>query len=627
MTTKKTVGKVHFAKIGTTSFHTNTMSLTIRIDINQANEMAGNLERALNRHRMRILEDKDNWLTESEQRAFAENTMYKINRVKTVRRTLTAYTKMEKNFWTTKKKRAIGAIIAGVVLLVAATTGGLYVYSEIQDAKEQSFTNRHAIQNVFDVQDRGATAVMSLQSLLERTVNQLDGTDHEVEYAMNSARADAAVLQLEKVTTDFGQVIKGAMSQTLAPETIQALPEGEVQRMIKNEAMDTGTVSMVQNMGDLLQCQTSFTMAKGTLDVLIHIPLAPADSFLSIYRYQPLPVPVSEHYHATLDMDLSLLAVSNDDSVFTAMTDGQLDDCRRIGKHYACDNLNAIRRTTTPPQPGPDVEMCLFSLFKQRYETVQKTCRVLIRDSPETAVQTGKNEFAVFAKAEYQVPVKCIGDSHVDRRMFTVGKGTTTVTLEPNCRAMTRTHVLTAVADSHSQLWEYDFENPTLVSNLTDGLDFTAFHKARLAGETGLKNHTYFTLDEVSQQLRIQDNGYNQNGWTLRNPIKWPSWLPHLKYGFITTSITFIIAIGAILAIIGAVVRKQNRLNNHPGRRGAQNIIINQRNSRNTGSLPPPPYQLPDTPLGPRKGPKQRYLYPENAPPENPNYNNVNAPN
>ena len=165
----------------------------------------------------------------------------------------------------------------------------------------------------------------------------------------------------------------------------------------------------------------------GTLHVYLHCPLVPEGSYLELYEFIPVPLPLlNGSVYILPNPEEKFLALSRDETVFRTLTREEIDDCHKIMDVTYCPRSNLMQKNYHPN--------CLMSLYQTRMEDAAKHCPVMVHPQKDYAVAINASAFMLYQGTSGPVTRRC------GKTITTVQlKGTHMVAAPPGCTISSRT--------------------------------------------------------------------------------------------------------------------------------------------------------------------------------------------
>ena len=165
----------------------------------------------------------------------------------------------------------------------------------------------------------------------------------------------------------------------------------------------------------------------GTLHIYLHCPLVPEGSYLELYEFIPVPLPlVNGSIYILPNPEDKFLALSRDETVFRTLTREEIDDCTKIMDVTYCPRSNLMEKHSLPS--------CLMCLYQTRLMDAAKFCPVLVHPKRDYAVAINGTSFMLYQGVSGPVTRRC-GKSITTIQMV----GTHLISTPPGCTVSSRT--------------------------------------------------------------------------------------------------------------------------------------------------------------------------------------------
>jgi hypothetical protein len=439
-------------------------------------------------------------------------------------------------------KRFIGAAVAVVILLLgslaAASIYGIFSGSEIKSMKYlQNTISTTTIKSA-----RGAAS--NTRSLQEMNIyiNALDEaikdkSDHV--YAGGSYINNAEFTGAEEQVFAVGDArvamlecaFSSAIQKHLCPLLLQEINVDHAAAAVDKQASARGLVPVAGFKTDWLQHEVSFVKNDGqrSFTIFLHIPLVAPDSMMNVFKHVHMPLPLGAGFQLTISSPLTHIAINTKGTLFKAMTQADLQDCRQYGTFYACPRGNAVNKAPAAhkhddlEQFSNDPATCLWALHEQKYQIARRTCDHHVGQHRDSVEQLSANDFAVFANKPHQGKITC-RDSTLAHSKTVSLEDLTVVSLPAGCTCTTDTHVFSssdAAFTRDARKWGVQFKWPkTLREQLAQGLDIPAYapifrNITRRSHATTVHLHDAIHQLEMAQAKSAADAGIAGTGLGL----------------------------------------------------------------------------------------------------------------
>jgi hypothetical protein len=196
--------------------------------------------------------------------------------------------------------------------------------------------------------------------------------------------------------------------------------------------MELGCELLVEYHTDLFQVEASLLFDGADAHVIAHIPMAPKEGQLRLFRLHPFPLPLFDDRYLIPDVKNDVLAISSTSSrlnVQLAAVD--LLSCHRINQLFMCDNFGVLSREFN--------NSCIACLYMSMFTEAQKVCKFKVVPATEQAYQIRKGEFIVYLPEASTINIKCRngteGEIHLNR-------GSQKVHISKGCQGELKKHRL-----------------------------------------------------------------------------------------------------------------------------------------------------------------------------------------
>jgi hypothetical protein len=395
------------------------------------------------------------------------------------------------------------------------------------------------------------------------------------QFALMERQSILAVDSARQQVLDHESIVTAAMNQQIHPSTFAGEDINDFVNILQEEASARHLTALVIRPSDIMQAPTSFIMTPTGMDLFIHVPAAPGGSFLSIYRFRPLPIPIHDKFHALIDLETPILAVSEDNELFRTLTPADLAACRQVGDFFKCDRLNVMRRAPNrAASPGRDDALCLFSLFLQKFDDAAKVCHISLARAPDTVQQMDEATFMAYSPDSHVGYIRCHEHPLRDKTKETPNTfkidadSYTTVKLEPGCVASSDSHQFARPDDDRVREWTVAYPVP-LDFDLMPHLNLDRLHEITTQAEHWLANRTKFSLTEATTASDKDAESWLSNGTSA------------------VTGTTWLILLACIVAIITIAV-KMCKTGKATAAHAPVPVVVNQSFNQNHAPSAPP---------------------------------------
>jgi len=168
------------------------------------------------------------------------------------------------------------------------------------------------------------------------------------------------------------------------------------------------------------------------VNLILHIPMAPANFILHLFQPHPFPLPFTETLFLMLDPPNQILALSSgSDRLSMEMSAVNLMGCNCINSVYLCKRHGVLKRELN--------STCLGSLYVQDFKGATLLCEMDIVPYVETVLQLQDNWYLVYSPRSFTSYIACLNATN---SVIFIHCGATRVFISRSCRLQLREHVL-----------------------------------------------------------------------------------------------------------------------------------------------------------------------------------------
>ena len=143
----------------------------------------------------------------------------------------------------------------------------------------------------------------------------------------------------------------------------------------------------------------------GDLICIIHIPLYSGE-LMNLFRYVPAPFLLQDGLTTTIRSDKSYLALDPSGTLGKELSESDIFRCKRINRIYHCGSENVMQKNLS--------QLCLFNLYKQHMQEIERFCEVTVSEVASHAVQLSGNQFRILASRPTQLTISCLEGAKVE---------------------------------------------------------------------------------------------------------------------------------------------------------------------------------------------------------------------
>jgi len=221
------------------------------------------------------------------------------------------------------------------------------------------------------------------------------------------ARLRTHSTMIEAAISKHEDLIQQLQQQQLAVNFMDEKTLRHLYQQAKSRANAFGCTLLLQKPSDLFQIKVSHFYNGQILSLVLHIPIAPEDSFMRLFKLHPFPLPLANDTFVVPNVRHDVLAVSNTNFRYTAqMSSVDLLGCLKLGKLHLCERNGVLYK-------NPE-DSCLGALYHQKFDIAKKICTFTVEPAREYIHQLMDNWFLVHLLEPTTVPVLCSNNSHLE---------------------------------------------------------------------------------------------------------------------------------------------------------------------------------------------------------------------
>ena len=129
---------------------------------------------------------------------------------------------------------------------------------------------------------------------------------------------------------------------------------------------------------------------------IIHIPLYSGE-LMNLFRYVPAPFLLQDGLTATIKSEKTYLALDPSGTLGKELSEAEIFRCKHINWIYHCGNENVLQKNLS--------QLCLFNLYRQRMDGIERFCDVSVSEIASHAVQLSGNQFRIMASWPTQLTI------------------------------------------------------------------------------------------------------------------------------------------------------------------------------------------------------------------------------
>jgi len=353
--------------------------------------------------------------------------------------------------------KRVAGIFAGVIALplaIAATGLGLYNRKQLESLRAELFDVKSNTQRLFRIVQDISIGMQQVESAMEALRTTLI-----LVIASTPAIIDARMTRIENQLRHRVQsavhAVQAAIHGRLAIDYLDPKSINTMFQQVKERANQLGCDLLMEYHTDLFSIETSLLFDGNDGHLILHLPMAPKEGQLRLFRLHPFPLPFFEDKYLIPDVKNDVIAISSTDNRLNVQLAAvELLSCHRMGQLFLCDNFGVLSRRFN--------QTCLGALYMSLFEEAEKICKFKVVPAEEQVYQIHKGEFIVYSPNPVTVNIRCRNGTATEKHLR---KGSQKFDLSKGCSGELALHKV--IADYSSNLgneikvfeWEWDSVN------------------------------------------------------------------------------------------------------------------------------------------------------------------------
>jgi hypothetical protein len=449
MGTDKMSPQLMFQKMGETSYAENYVNIRIDYDLAHLLGLLNQMDRLVNKVQTEVMiyNSKD-FLYDWEQESFTNASRCISFEIKDLQKRVQYLIDLQSPSSTKSQRREKKAVlwVFFAIAALAATIYGIYTSVELSRMKEEAALERRSLDLVADALESSNSRLNLTMSYLSRTMEEVLIMHKNRKAFMLSGYLQTTAQLLGRLVADAERIVQGAIHGYL---DILAIDNGSFEKfmtLIDVTAENMGSIPIFQRRSDFLQCQTSFILEGPILTILVHVPVAPQNSFMEVYRLLDLVMPLNNDIFVKLETDKKYIAINHEDTFFKTFSALEMEQCTKFRPYISCRQSNIVRKVTSLPT-GQDEDFCLLSVFFGWHKKMSLFCDFRVFKATEDVRQLDDESFSIFSSIAHQGKMTCahnLSMSGVNSRINFHAYKYTIQKVPPGCVAQTDSFMFAA---------------------------------------------------------------------------------------------------------------------------------------------------------------------------------------
>jgi hypothetical protein len=327
-----------------------------------------------------------------------------------------------------------------------------------------------------------------LETVLREVVQEMERSETTW---VNHFALDHGRIQLHFYIQKLTRAVQAAHLCCLSVDLLDSAQLRHIFDMAAQKAKAHQYQLMLRHPSDLFLIETSYLHNGQDMHLILHVPMAPADSILWLFQLHPFPLPFTETHFVMPDPSNQILAISSGiNHLSMEMSVANLMGCHHINSAYLCERHGIMRRELN--------STCLGSLYVQDFSGANQVCELKIVEQNETVLQLQDNWYLVYSPTAFTSYFICLNKSNSE--VF-IKMGPNRIFISPSCRMRLKAHVLISDfslrLDSVIKHYEWDLDEIAFSSEERT----VSLHWLEILG---MENVGRTTLNSIRQDLEIE---------------------------------------------------------------------------------------------------------------------------
>ncbi len=383
-----------------------------------------------------------------------------------------------------EKRNAALTILSGVF----GTLMGWFTHRRLNNLRDQIGEVRDQQHRFLRIQQVTLARLDELETVLREVVLEMERSENTW---VNYFALDHARVQLYFHTQKLTRALQAAHLRRLSVDLLDGKQLRHIFDTTARKAQALQYQLMIHHPSDLFQIETSYLHDGRDVKLLLHVPMAPAESVLRLFQLLPFPLPFTDSHFLMPDPANQILALSSGvDRLSVELSVANLLSCHRINSAYLCERHGVLRRQLNTT--------CLGSLYIQDFDGAMTLCEMRIVEHTETVLQMQDNWYLVYSPISFTGYVICLNNSNSEVFIKT---GPNRIFVSPSCRMRLKHHVLIS---------DFSLRLDSVIKHYEWDLDEIAFSpEERVLSERWLKilgteNVGRSTLHSIRQEIAAE---------------------------------------------------------------------------------------------------------------------------
>lgn len=199
---------------------------------------------------------------------------------------------------------------------------------------------------------------------------------------------------------DFCAALKSAMEGRVSPLLLGAQELTEGLSALREEARDHGWSIVYASMAELFHVMRPWiSVVNQTLTLEIEVPFS-RGGLATLYRHVPVPW-ITKYFYLMIRPKAAYLVWEPEHHFAIEFTEDLMQGCRAATGIWHCTKPMLMLRKAT--------DSCLYNLFHQRAEDIERTCSIQVESPRDFIVPITANTFQIVSYEPLNMIIECAG--------------------------------------------------------------------------------------------------------------------------------------------------------------------------------------------------------------------------
>jgi hypothetical protein len=274
---------------------------------------------------------------------------------------------------------------------------GLYNHQKLSNLREQVETVAARQHRLLQIT---AITLHRLNNLECVVAEMMDILSEDIDVTLAQCKLQVIRDQLRFQYQQIIQAIQAAHQCWLSVDLLNATRLQDMFHAPQLKAQINKCQLLMSHLSDLFQIKTSYFYNGQDILLLLHIPMAPADSILCLFQLHPFPLPFTKTHFLLPKAANPIFALSfGIERLSTELSMVNLVDCHKINSMHLCEKHGVLKKDPN--------STCLGSLYQQDFAGAMALCEMVITTQKETVLPLRDNWYLVHSPQQFTGQITC----------------------------------------------------------------------------------------------------------------------------------------------------------------------------------------------------------------------------